>query len=193
MRPSQSAERTEAPAEPAASEPPVRPRLKLTPTTGDEALFEGPTQPSGADDFDGEDWTWKKLLAEVDDGTPPAPAPVDTDTPRLLSQILALGIDPTALLPRTRLEEIAAVLKDGDQGAARDVVRRLAPAAMRRLSRRVLTDTAVRTQASHFLKRFEIEIDEAAAEHGDEGLIELIASDQGRAFLLLDAALGEFG
>jgi hypothetical protein len=192
MRPSQGADQTEATSEPAGGEPPARPRLKLTPTTGDEALFEEPGRPTSADDFDGEDWTWKELLAEVDDGaSPPPAAAADTETPRLLSQISALGIDPTALLPRTRLEEIAAVLRDGDQAAAREVVRRLAPAAMRRMSRRVLTDGPLRTQASHFLKRFEIELDEAAAEHGGEGLIELIATDEGRAFLLLDAALGE--
>lgn len=197
MRPSQAADRAEAPpaSDPTADAPATRPRLKLTPTTGDEALFEESAEPtaSAADDFDGDDWTWRELLAEVDEAAPPPPTPVDTDTPRLLSQISTLGIDPVALLPRTRLEEIAAVLRDGDQAAARDVVRRLAPAAMRRLSRRVLTDAPLRTQASHFLKRFEIEIDEAAAEHGGEGLIELIASDEGRAFLLLDAALGEFG
>lgn len=196
LRPSQTSDAAD-PAAPADGDPPARPRLKLkpTPATGDEALFDEPADAArdAADDFDGDDWTWKELLAEVDDGAPPAPVPVDTDTPRLLAQISALGIDASALLPRTRLEEIAPFLKDGDQGAARDVVRRLAPAAMRRLSRRVLTDTAVRTQAKHFLKRFEIEIDEAAAEHGDEGLMALIASDEGRAFLLLDAALGEFG
>jgi hypothetical protein len=110
-----------------------------------------------------------------------------------LSQISALGIDASALLPRTRLEEIAGVLKDDDQAAAREVVRRLAPAAMRRLSRRVLTDTTVRNHAKQFLKRFARQVDEAAAEHGGEGLIELIATDEGRAFLLLDAAIGEFG
>jgi hypothetical protein len=197
LRPSQTAEAAETPP-PAAEEAPARTRLKLkpTPATGDEALFDEPasSERTAADDFDGDDWTWKELLAEVDDGAPPAPAAApDTDTPRLLSQITALGIDPAALLPRTRLEEIVAVLREGDQAAARDVVRRLAPAAMRRMSRRVLTDTPLRTQASHFLKRFEIELDEAAAEHGDEGLMELIASDEGRAFLLLDAALGELG
>ena len=122
----------------------------------------------------------------------PAPA-ADIETPRLLSQISALGIDASALLPRTRLEEIAGVLRDDDQGAAREIVRRLAPAAMRRLSRRILTDTAVRNQAKQFLKRFGQQIDDAADEHDGEGLIELIATDEGRAFLLLDAALGEFG
>lgn len=193
MRPAQTDELGDGAAEPANSEPRARPRLKLTPTPSDEALFEDPAQPSPADDFDGEDWTWKELLAEVDDRAAAAPPPVDNDTPRLLSQIRALGIDPVALLPRTRLQEIVGVLKDGDQAAARDVVRRLAPAAMRRMSRRVLTDTPLRTQATHFLKRFEIEIDEAQAEHGEEGLMELVASDEGRAFLLLDAALGELG
>src|SRR3712207_6941968 len=63
----------------------------------------------------------------------------------------ALGIDAAALLPRTRLDEIGAVLQAGDAGGAREVVRRLAPAAVRRLSRRVLTEDrkSTRLNSSH--------------------------------------------
>ncbi len=87
----------------------------------------------------------------MDDG------PKDTDAlaAQMIREIEALGVDAAALLPRARLEDVAASLTSGDAPAARDAVRRLAPAAIRRLSRRVLTDKGLREQVDRFVGRYQ--------------------------------------
>jgi hypothetical protein len=72
------------------------------------------------------------------------------------------------------------------------VVRRLAPAAVQRLSRRVLLDSGLRTQTERYLRRYN-EIVADAKDRDKEGFMvaALLSSDPGRAFLLLDAGLGE--
>ena len=54
-----------------------------------------------------------------------------------------MGIDPAALLPKGRIEEIAAAVQTGDAAGAREVVRTLAPAAIRRIARRLISDASV--------------------------------------------------
>lgn len=103
-----------------------------------------------------------------------------------------MGIDPAALLPRTRVEEIAEMLQAGDNDSSRILVRRLAPAATRRLARRLFTDASLKQQVRKYVARYERLLDEAAKR--DEDGLELgglLASDAGRAFLLLDAAAGD--
>jgi hypothetical protein len=96
------------------------------------------------------------------------------------------------LLPRARIDEIAAAIQVRDTSGAREVVRRLAPAAVQRLSRRVLLDSALRAQTEQYLKRY-AEILSDAANRDTEGYMvaALLSSDPGRAFLLLDAGIGE--
>ncbi len=103
-----------------------------------------------------------------------------------------LGIDPAARLPRGRIEEIGAVIQTGDLDGARQVVRRLAPAATRRLTRRLFTDDRLKDEAGAYLRRYRGMLDEAV-ERDSEGfmLATLLASDAGRVFLLLDAAAGD--
>jgi hypothetical protein len=122
--------------------------------------------------------------------------PVDDEAlaERLMREIHTLGIDSAVLLPRVKLDEVAAVMQVGDAAGARDVVRRMAPAAVRRLSRRVLTDKVLRAEADRYVRRYETLLAEAA-EKDREGYMTaaLLSSDPGRAFLLLDAAIGDLG
>ena len=181
-----------APGPAPALDPPLRPRLKLTPTATDEefkTVFEAAGGREGADPID-ESWTWKELLSSMDDGK----VEPDALAERLIGEVEAMGIDPGALLPRPRIEQIAAAMLGGDPSAGRMAARQLAPAAVRRLSRRMLTDRTLRTQAEAYVRRYQGLIADAAT-RPDEPMVlgALLGSDQGRAFLLFDVALGDVG
>jgi hypothetical protein len=176
----------------------LRPRLKLTPTATDEefkTVFEaaGGREPAPARAGGGDEphWTWKDLLSSMDE--PPAGgdgALADT----LLGEIEGMGIDAGALLPRARIDEVAFALDHGETQAGRQVVRRIAPAAIRRLSRRMIADRAFRAQSDQFIGRYRDMVADSVLSRGDPALAtSLLGSDQGRAFLLLDAAANEAG
>ncbi|HQR87735.1 MAG TPA: hypothetical protein PLH31_00335, partial [Caulobacter sp.] len=75
---------------------------------------------------------------------------------------------------------------------AREVVKRLAPAAIRRLVRRLFSDATLRANAERFLKRYAGMIEEAGGQDREGFLVAaLLSSDAGRAYLLLDAATGD--
>jgi hypothetical protein len=181
-------------AAPSAASAGLRPRLKLTPTIFDEPPPPAPPKvepprPAGEGEPARDEWTWKDLLSSMDE---PAVDDEDALAERLIAEITALGVDPAALLPRGRIDEIAAALQTGDVGGAREVVRRLAPAAVRRLSRRVLTDKVLRADADRYVRRYETLLTDSA-KRDREGYMTaaLLGSDPGRAFLLLDAAVGD--
>ena len=186
----------------AEAAPGLRPRLKLTPTASEEALkavFEPATPKAreangaasqGGRAWDGEmdEWTWKDLLSSMDE------APTDTDSlaEQMIREIESLGVDAAALLPPVRVEQLAEAMLDGDATSARDALRRLAPAAIRRLSRRVLTDRDLREQADRFVSRYDDLLRDAGErEDSSRRAAALLGSDAGRAFLLLDAAVGD--
>jgi hypothetical protein len=105
-----------------------------------------------------------------------------------------MGIDAAALAPRARIEEIAIAIKNGGPASGRDMMRRLAPAAIRRLSRRMMADRNFHAQAERYVRRYQGLIADTASREGDGFSAQpLLGSDQGRAFLLLDAALAEAG
>ncbi|WGM38936.1 polar localization protein TipN [Caulobacter sp. NIBR1757] len=171
----------------------LRPRLRLTPTSTDEefrSVFEAaggraPVEPPPESDGS---WSWKDLLSTIDGDDSDAEGLAE----RLLGEIEAMGIDPTALLPRNRIDELAAAVQTRDYGGAREVVRRLAPAAIRRLVRRLFSDAALRGQTERYLRRFTGMLDEAAErDRGGMLVSSLLSSDAGRAWLLLDAAHGD--
>jgi hypothetical protein len=104
----------------------------------------------------------------------------------------AMGIDAAALVPRARIDEIAAAIKAGGSTNGRDMMRRLAPAAIRRLSRRMMADRSFHAQAERYVRRYQATLAEAAGRDGESFVAQgLLGSDQGRAFLLLDAAIVE--
>jgi hypothetical protein len=190
-----------APAPPRADGPSaeglgLRPRLKLTVEPPAPVrrppppAAEAPREALAADSASaaGSEWTWKDLLSSIDEPL------MDDDVlaERLIAEIEALGLDAPALLPLARIDELAAVMQAGDVAGARDVVRSLAPSAVRRLSRRVLTDKVLRSHADRYLQRYEDLLADSAKRDRD-GFVTatLLGSDPGRAFLLFNAAVGE--
>ncbi len=161
----------------------LRTRLRLTPDAEDEEVFA--PEPNAPSAEDARELTWKEILSHADETE-------EDGALSMLDEIRQLGIDPTALLPKSRIEEIAPILQSGDRQGAREVVRQLAPAAMRRLSRRILSDDALKPRTYRFIKDFDGQIEEAAADHRDGfAVAALLSSDEGRAFLLVDAALAD--
>ena len=155
-------------------------RLKLTaPAAAQPETEETTAEPRP-------DWSWKGLARGQNDGEVGGNGDV-IDSP--FNEIAAMGIDPAALLTRGRIQEIAAAIQAGDDAGAREVVRTLAPAATRRLSRRILGDAAFGAMSKTFVGRYADEL-EAAVRADAEGYqtASLLSSDLGRAYLLLDAS-----
>jgi hypothetical protein len=166
----------------------LRPRLKLAPTKADvgvSQVFESASEPASAD---AGGWTWQELLSSMDD------APVDGRqlVDRLVGEIEALGVDADALFPPVRIEEIANVVEAGDVLGVRRLIRHLAPAAVRRLQRRALGEPALRAHAERFIKGYGRSLDEATRK-GRPEITRLLSAEDGRAFLLFNAALGDPG
>jgi hypothetical protein len=163
----------------------LRGRLKLEPMPG-----------SGAPVRDRLDWN-----DLVDDG--PGEAPLDLDTPvmpaeaaealeeRITVAIRRMGVDPNALLPRSRVEEAAQAVAERDPDRARQIVRRVAPAAVRSVSRRVLTDPDLRADAEAYVRGYSRDLATRAGANDGPGILGRLTSDGGRAFMLLDAAVGD--
>jgi hypothetical protein len=166
----------------------LRPRLKLTPTATDEE-FKTVFEAAGgreAPESSGDAWTWKELLSSMDEA-PPSDQALAAE---LIGEIQAMGVDAAALMPKPRIEEVAAAIGARQPEAALDVIRRLAPAAIRRLSRRLLSDRRLRAQAERFVRGYQDRLDEALAD-GEAAPAALLGSDEGRAFLLLNGALAD--
>ncbi len=188
----------EAP-QPTAVEPP-RTRLRLTPTATDEEFSQVFEQASGRAPepapakSDSEEWTWKELLTSLDDDEPGEAgvgAAEDMSLEELLAgEIAKLGIDPAALLPRSRIDDIAAAIEADEADMARENVRRLAPAATRRLVRKLSTDPVLKRRAMTYLSRYQALLTEAM-ERDDYSTPGLLQSDAGRIYLLLEAAAGD--
>jgi len=167
----------------------LRGRLKLAPASDDPAAR---TPPRPQDRLD-----WSDLVNEG-----PGDAPLDLDTPvmpvdpdlladRITAAIRRMGVDPNALLPRSRVEEAAAAFADRDPDRARQIVRRVAPAAVRSVSRRVMSDPDLRADAERYVQGFSTRLGEQARAGGPGAALSALATDAGRAFMLLDAAVGD--
>ncbi|WP_295174524.1 tipN, partial [uncultured Brevundimonas sp.] len=143
-RPERRIDRPTPPASPPAEERRfgLRSRLRLEP-----AETPPPSTDKGLD--------WSDLIDGDDDNeapleldTPsPSPAEAEALSDRVAAAIRRMGVDPNALLPRSRVEEAARAFSNGDPDAARQIVRRVAPAAVRSVSRRVLSDAELRADA----------------------------------------------
>jgi hypothetical protein len=141
---------------------------------------------------------WKDLMGEAPDEGPmdldsPVMPPADTEAlnERMLASIRRMGVDPNALLPRSRIEEAAEAFVSRDAVAARQIVRRVAPAAVRSVSRRVLSDPELKTDAEAYVRTWSRILKDHAASGDGPAVLNRLASDGGRAFLLLDAAVGD--
>lgn len=167
----------------------LRGRLRLAPTGSEPTRA---TPPQSQDRLD-----WSDL---VDDG--PGEPPLDLDTPampadadalsdRITAAIRRMGVDPNALLPRSRVEEAASALAERDPDRARQIVRRVAPAAVRSVSRRVMSDPDLRADAERYVRGFATRLNDQARQGDGPGVLGTLATDPGRAFMLLDAAIGD--
>ena len=171
----------------------LRPRLKLTPTATDaefSQVFEAAGGPPDAEPeaAEGEAWTWKDLLASIDG----AEAEGERLQDLLGAELARLGIEPETLLPKARIDEIAAAVQTGDHDGARQVVKRLAPTAARRIARRMAGDDKLRRNAQTFVRRYQTLIQDATV-RDPEGFLtaSTLAEPAGRLYLLLDAAAGD--
>jgi hypothetical protein len=188
-RPEPRASRATPPASPPAEERRfgLRSRLRLEPAETPPASSDKGLDWS--DLIDGDD---KEAPLELDT---PSPSPAETEalSERVAAAIRRMGVDPNALLPRSRVEEAARAISKGDPDAARQIVRRVAPAAVRSVSRRVLSDAELRADAERYVRNFAAMLS-ASARAGDGAAVQTsLASDGGRAFMLLDAAVGDLG
>lgn len=195
-----------APAEPPADDAAaladrlgLRNRIRFTPTATDRefsAVFEaaaGAPPPAAALDAEesedgGDTWTWKDLLASLDGSDADGEGLEET----LAAELARMGVDAGKLLPAARIDEIAAAVQTGDVDGAREVVRKLAPAATRRIARRLFTDEEIRRRTEVYIRRFRtLTGDAIQRDPGGETLAGLLESAGGRTFLLLDAAAGD--
>lgn len=172
----------------------LRPRLKLTPTATDEefsAVFEaagGVAADAPEPAHEGESWTWKDLLASIDG----ADAEGERLQDILSDEIAQMGVEPAKLLPKARIDEIAAAVQTGDLEGAREVVKRLAPAATRRIARRLITDDGIKRQVQVYVRRYQTLVDDAMVRDPEGFLMATLLGDEpGRLYLLLDAAAGD--
>jgi len=177
----------------------LRSRIRLTPTATDRefsAVFEaagGAAAPPPAGESEegeegGETWTWKDLLASLDGADGEGERLEDA----LAAELANMGVDAGRLLPSARIEEIAAAFQTGDRDGGREVVRKLAPAATRRIARRLFTDDDVKRRTEIYVRRYKTLIDDAI-ERDPAGLLltSMLGGEGGRVFLLLDAAAGD--
>ena len=180
----------------------LRNRIRLTPTATDReftAVFQAAgglpapaAPPPAGDDEDpeegGESWTWKDLLASLDGSDGEGERLEDS----LSAELIRMGVDAGKLLPEPRIDEITAALQTGDREGGREVVRKLAPAATRRIARRLFTDDDVKRRTEIYLRRYKTLIDDTV-ERDPAGrlLAGLLGAEGGRVFLLLDAAAGD--
>ena len=170
----------------------LRGRLRLEPTPDDVTRRPQPV----SDDRLG----WSDLVDDRSDpdspldlGRPIQPSDADGMGERITAAIRRMGVDPNALLPRSRVEEAASAFAQRDPDRARQIVRRVAPAAVRSVSRRVMSDSELRADAEHYVRAFSQKLAEAARSGDGGDVLAVLATDPGRAFMLLDAAVGDLG
>lgn len=166
----------------------LRGRLRLAPTANDPGARPTPAASERLD--------WADL---IDEAGPEAPLELDTPVmpddaaalaDRITAAIRRMGVDPNALLPRSRVEEAAEALAGRDPDRARQIVRRVAPAAVRSVSRRVLSDPDLRADAERFVRGQAARLGQRAGD-GTPAVMAILGTDTGRAFMLLDAAIGD--
>lgn len=197
-------------------------RLRLTPLPAETRPTPVPQpqrqspqgqKPQGSRANESNGWSWRDLLNGMDsNGNPPrdpleipadtgartAPqAPVDADFDDdlddvMVGEVSAMGVDAASLLSRTRIDEmITSIMAENNEGA-RNLVRRIAPAAVRRLNRRMMSDPVLRQHASEFVNAYDQQVNLALmSKDASRGLQEVLGNDKGRAYLLIDAAIAD--
>ena len=188
----------------------TRPSPGPQPATAPQTPAPAVRAPSGNRNPDG--WSWRDLLGGMDAGGNPtsradtsvqsyepntAPQPpldpeFDSLDDLMIGEVTAMGVDAAALLSRSRIDETIAAIMAEDNEGARMVIRRVAPAAIRRLSRRLFSDGTLRQNANTFATYYDQQINMALmSKDPSRALADVLATDPGRAYLLLDAAISD--
>jgi hypothetical protein len=168
-----------------------RQRLRLTPTEGDtevSSVFERTSQRTASVRDD--QVSWKDLLTAIDD------KPMDDDqlADLMVQEGRGMQLDTQNVLPRPRIDEIAASINAGDLKGARNRVKRMAGPAVQQLARRLASNPSLANKVRRFVSRQTAVLAGAASRDRDGFLTAtLLANEQGRMFLLMDAALSELG
>ncbi len=181
---------------PAASPQPAPRQTAQTTRPATPPSGQTPAQPGT-----GDGWSWRDLLSGMENRAAPGnPAPAaqqphddyNSLDAAMINEVNAMGVDASALLSRTRIDEtISAIMAENNEGA-RQVVRRVAPAAIRRLGRRLTQDPGLRAQATEFVSFYDQQLNIALASRDvSRSLQDVLSNDTGRAYLLLDAALSD--
>jgi hypothetical protein len=149
-------------------------------------------------------WSWRDLLNGMErqpapqaQPEPQAPQPphdpeFDSLDDIMVAEVQAMGVDAAALLSRARVDEMIGAIVAEDNEGARLVVRRIAPAAIRRLARRLVADPVLRQQANDFATFYDEQVNMALmSKDVTRGLQEVLNNDKGRAYLLIDAAIAD--
>ncbi len=186
---------------------PKRTRLKLTPTATDaefDSVFASASgrpapasspkpaskpaaKPVGASR---EEWTWKDLLTSID--KPETRAEPRAASHPLGRELESLGIDAQALLPLRSIQDVAEALADQNAEAAQDIVKRAAPAGIRRLARRMLHDPDLRGQAQDFLMDSQDALMDILQQGGPvSSTVAFLNTEAGRIYLLFESAAGD--
>jgi DNA repair exonuclease SbcCD ATPase subunit len=167
--------------------PAAEPRIRLRPVATDEEFTQAVTEATGGAEPQEEGLGWKGLLESLDrDGADP-----EHLSERMVAELKELGVDAEAMLPKVKVDGIAAAVQAGDIEGARQVVRSLGGQTIEKVSRRLFADAAVRGQAERYRRRFAAMLIDAR-DRDHEGFLvgSLLASEEGRAWLILDAAAG---
>ncbi|WP_297799733.1 tipN [uncultured Brevundimonas sp.] len=186
-------------AAPAPSEASDAMRIPLRPAPLDEAPAQPLTPPMATQTPINQGMQWQINAPHAQPAAPSGHAP-EAQAPaanvafpvlaeQAVSSLRRLGVDPNALLPRARIEDVAAALARQDAVRARQIVRRVAPAAVRSINRRVTADAQLHSEINAFIARFH----DIVAEYGDDnhGINNRLATDEGRAFMIFDAAMND--
>lgn len=164
-----------------------RPRLRLTPTESDtqvSSVFDRARPIAAKED----PVSWKDLLTAIDD------KPVDDEqlADQMVQEIRLLQIDTPNMLPRPQIDEIAALINKNDLRDARNRVKQAAGSIVQQLARRLASNPALSAKVRRFVSRQSAVLASAAARDRDGFLTAtLLANEQGRVFLLMEAALSE--
>ena len=128
------------------------PQAAPAPQPAPQPVRSAPAQPAGRATPDG--WSWRDLLNGMEGGQqnlteaapnvrtyeppvqpeaqPPFDAEFDSLDAVMINEVNAMGVDAAALLSRGRIEETVSAIMAEDNEGARMVIRRVAPAAIRR-------------------------------------------------------------
>ncbi len=138
-------------------------------------------------DGEDEDWRWKDVLNGIDD----EPEERADSSQAVIAGLRRAGVDPNRAIDRDMTARIARVRRRAGSGEARALVLDGALTDVRRTAAALASDEVLRAHSEDFLDDH-ARLVRRALDENDAGLLaELLDSDTGRAFLLVDAALSD--